>query len=115
MAENAAAASMALNEGSDVGLLLHCLAEVEKPHVVEPAVNHVQRQVEVRCQAVGGAKYQGPMQGKRRRQQSLACCWLIGGCREQTGRAMSSRLADELIAAYKKEGKAMATRDNTHR
>ena len=28
---------------------------------------------------------------------------------------MSDRLADEFIAAYKKEGKAMAIRDQTHR
>ena len=28
---------------------------------------------------------------------------------------MSERLADELIAAYKKEGKAISTRENTHR
>ena len=35
--------------------------------------------------------------------------------REQGGRPMSDRLADELMAAFRKEGKAMATRDNTHR
>jgi small subunit ribosomal protein S7 len=28
---------------------------------------------------------------------------------------MSQRLADELMGAYKKEGKAMSTRENTHR
>jgi small subunit ribosomal protein S7 len=28
---------------------------------------------------------------------------------------MADRLADELMAAFKKEGKAMATRENTHR
>jgi len=28
---------------------------------------------------------------------------------------MADRLADEFLAAYKKEGKAMATRDQTHR
>ena len=40
---------------------------------------------------------------------------IIEACRDQGGRPMSERLADELMAAFKKEGKAMATRDNTHR
>jgi len=83
--------------------------------VFENAVNNVKPYVEVRSKRVGGANYQVPMQVNKRRQQSLAFRWLIQACREQTGRPMSDRLADELMAAFKKEGKAMATRDNTHR
>jgi len=41
--------------------------------------------------------------------------WIIGACRESGGRPMSARLADEIMAAYKKEGKAITTRENTHR
>ena len=33
----------------------------------------------------------------------------------QGGRPMANRLSDELLAAYKKEGKAMNTREQTHR
>ena len=91
------------------------LKDVPTLEVFETAINNVKPYVEVRSKRVGGASYQVPMQVNRRRQQSLAFRWLIGACREQTGRPMSQRLADELMAAYKKEGKAMATRDNTHR
>src|SRR5687768_9980584 len=83
--------------------------------VFEGAINNVKPYVEVRSRRVGGANYQVPMQVNKRRQQSLAFRWLINACREGVGRPMAERLADELMAAFKKEGKAMATRENTHR
>jgi small subunit ribosomal protein S7 len=81
----------------------------------ETAINNIKPYVEVRSRRVGGANYQVPMQVNKRRQQSLAFRWLLEACREASGRPMADRLADELMAAYKKEGKAMATRENTHR
>jgi len=81
----------------------------------ETAINNIKPYVEVRSRRVGGANYQVPMQVNKRRQQSLAFRWLLEACRETSGRPMADRLADELMAAYKKEGKAMATRENTHR
>ena len=91
------------------------LKEVPPLEVFENAVNNVKPFVEVRSRRVGGANYQVPMQVNKRRQQSLAFRWLLSACREAGGRPMADRLADELIAAYKKEGKAMSTRENTHR
>jgi small subunit ribosomal protein S7 len=81
----------------------------------ENAINNIKPYVEVRSRRVGGANYQVPMQVNKRRQQSLAFRWLLEACRGAGGRPMADRLADELMAAYKKEGKAMATRENTHR
>ena len=83
--------------------------------VFETALNNIKPFVEVRSKRVGGANYQVPMQVSRKRQQSLAIRWLLAACRDAGGRPMSERLADELLAAFKKEGKAMATRENTHR
>src|SRR5213596_1051730 len=91
------------------------MKEVPQLELFETAINNVKPYVEVRSKRVGGANYQVPMQVNKRRQQSLAFRWIIHACREAGGRPMSDRLADELIAAYKKEGKAMSTRDNTHR
>ena len=91
------------------------MKEVPPLELFETAVNNVKPYVEVRSKRVGGANYQVPMQVNKRRQQSLAFRWIINACRETGGRPMADRLADELMAAYKKEGKAMATRDNTHR
>ena len=91
------------------------MKEVPPLELFEAAINNVKPYVEVRSKRVGGANYQVPMQVNKRRQQSLAFRWLIQACREQTGRPFADRLADELMAAFKKEGKAMSTRDNTHR
>src|SRR6266567_1253918 len=89
--------------------------DVPPLEIFEGAINNVKPYVEVRSRRVGGANYQVPMQVNKRRQQSLAFRWVIGACRSATGRPMSDRLADELMAAYRKEGKAMQTRENTHR
>jgi small subunit ribosomal protein S7 len=91
------------------------MKEVPSLELFETAIGNVKPYVEVRSRRVGGANYQVPMQVNKRRQQSLAFRWIIGACRSAGGRPMSHRLADELMAAYKKEGKAMSTRDNTHR
>lgn len=91
------------------------MKEVPPLELFETAVNNVKPFVEVRSKRVGGANYQVPMQVNKRRQQSLSFRWILAACRDAGGRPMSDRLADELIAAYKKEGKAMATRDQTHR
>ena len=89
--------------------------DVQPLELFETAINNVKPFVEVRSKRVGGANYQVPMQVNKRRQQSLAFRWIIEACRDAGGRPMSDRLADELMAAYKKEGKAITTRENTHR
>ena len=91
------------------------MKDVPPLEVFEGAINNVKPYVEVRSKRVGGANYQVPMQVNKRRQQSLAFRWIIGACREAGGRPMSARLAEELMAAFKKEGKAMNTREQTHR
>src|ERR1044072_8826991 len=69
--------------------------DVPPLELFETAINNVKPYVEVRSKRVGGANYQVPMQVNRRRQQSLAFRWIIGACREQTGRPMSERLAGQ--------------------
>jgi small subunit ribosomal protein S7 len=91
------------------------MKDVPPLELFETAINNVKPYVEVRSRRVGGANYQVPMQVNKRRQQSLAFRWLLEACRDSGGRPMADRLADELMAAFKKEGKAMATRENTHR
>ena len=91
------------------------MKDAQPLEVFETAINNVKPYVEVRSRRVGGANYQVPMQVNKRRQQSLAFRWIINACREQGGRPMSQRLAQELMGAYHKEGKAMDKREQTHR
>lgn len=79
------------------------------------AIENVKPHVEVRSKRIGGANYQVPMQVSRRRQQSLAFRWIITEARKEKGRPISNKLADELFAAARGEGKAMNTREQIHR
>jgi small subunit ribosomal protein S7 len=87
----------------------------EEIEVFTRAVENVKPAIEVRSKRVGGAAYQVPMQVNRNRQQSLALRWILGACREKKGRAMHEKLAEEFIAAFNREGAAMAKRENVHR
>ena len=96
-------------------IVIKQLKDVQPLEVFETAINNIKPYVEVRSRRVGGANYQVPMQVNKRRQQSLAFRWLLAACRDEAGRSMAQRLANELMAAFRKEGKAMNTREQTHR
>jgi small subunit ribosomal protein S7 len=83
--------------------------------VFEAAVENVKPEIEVRSRRVGGANYQVPMSVNPRRRQSLAIRWILDASRGKKGKPMSERLAEELMAAFKREGSAMTTRDNVHK
>ena len=83
--------------------------------VFHKALENVRPAVEVRSKRVGGANYQVPMQLNRRRQQSLAFRWIIDAAREEKGKPMHLRLAKELFEACRGEGKAVMTKENTHK
>jgi len=83
--------------------------------VFHDAIDNVKPHIEVRSKRVGGASYQVPMQVNKARQQSLAIRWLLLAVREKKGRPTSLKLADELFAAFNREGAAMTRRENTHR
>jgi small subunit ribosomal protein S7 len=83
--------------------------------VFTQAVENVKPHVEVRSKRVGGAAYQVPMQVNRNRQLSLAIRWILEAAHEKKGRPMYQKLADELVAAYNREGAAISKRENVHR
>jgi len=91
------------------------IPDKEPIEVFHEAVENVKPQIEVRSKRVGGASYQVPMQVNRARQQSLAVRWILIAVREKKGRPTYLKLADELQAAYNREGAAMTRRENTHR
>lgn len=91
------------------------IPDEESIDVFTQALENVKPNIEVRSKRVGGASYQVPMQVNRVRQQSLAIRWILMALREKKGRPTHLKLADELVAAYKREGAAMTRRENVHR
>ena len=107
-------------KGTAQRIFYHALDQIKKRmpeadpiEVFNEAVEHVKPSVEVRSKRVGGATYQVPMQVNKTRQQSLSIRRIIGASRGKSGRPMFLRLADEFMAAYRREGEAMTKRENT--
>ncbi len=91
------------------------IRDVPPIEVFETALENVKPGIEVRSRRVGGANYQVPMQVNAKRRQSLSIRWVLAACRGKKGRPMAQRLAEEIMAAYRREGEAMQTRENVHR
>jgi small subunit ribosomal protein S7 len=91
------------------------VTDAEPIEVFNRALENCKPSVEVRSKRVGGAAYQVPMQVNRNRQQSLGIRWMLQAVREKKGRATHEKLAEEIMAAYKREGAAVTKRDNVHR
>src|SRR4051812_5533151 len=89
------------------------MPDVDPLEVFTGAVENVKPPVEVRSRRVGGANYQVPMQVKRERQQSLSIRWILAASRAKGGRPMYLRLAEEFMAAFRREGEAMSKREQT--
>ena len=70
---------------------------------------------EVKSRRIGGANYQVPIEVAKHRQVFLAAHWIINSARKRSGRAMSDRLASELISAANNEGGAIKKKEDTHR
>lgn len=88
-------------------------AQANPIEVFEQAIENVKPNLEVRSRRVGGATYQVPVPVNPQRKQSLSFRWVIGSARGKKGKPMYLRLADELMAAYRREGEAMSKREQT--
>jgi len=80
------------------------------------ALDNVKPVLEVKSRRVGGANYQVPVEVSRKRQQSLAFRWILEVARgTRRGRPFSTALAEEFVAAAKREGGAFTKRENVHK
>ena len=83
--------------------------------VFEEALVNVGPLMEVRSRRVGGANYQVPREVRPERRLALAMRWIIDAANAKSGTSMQKRLANELIAASKKEGEAVKKKENMHK
>jgi small subunit ribosomal protein S7 len=83
--------------------------------VFKKALSNIQPLIEVRSRRVGGATYQVPMEVRPERRMALAMRWLKNYARQRNEKAMSSKLASELMSAANGEGSAVKKREETHR
>ena len=73
--------------------------------VFTQAVDNVKPSIEVRSKRVGGATYQVPTPVNYKRQQALSIRWILAAVRGRKGKPVAQSLAEEFVAAYKREGR----------
>ena len=100
---------------SAMDMISEKIPDKEPIEIFTMAVENCRPSLEVKSKRVGGANYQVPTPVNSKRQQTLAIRWLLEVCRDKKGRPMDRRLADELMAAFRREGAAITKRENVHR
>lgn len=102
-------------------LVYKAFAEVgqktEKPplEVFREALTNVAPMLEVKSRRVGGATYQVPQEVKEERRVALALRWIKLFSNSRREKSMSSKLANEIIAASKGEGASVKRKEDMHR
>jgi len=81
----------------------------------ETALKNTGPVTEVRSRRVGGANYQIPREVRAERRNFLSMKWIIDAARDAKGKPMADRLAEEIMLAFKNEGKAVKKREDTHK
>lgn len=90
-------------------------AKEDALNVLTKAIENVRPLLEVKARRVGGATYQVPIEVNPTRSSTLAMRWILDAARQKSGKPMAVRLAEELLAASKKEGVAFKKREDTHK
>jgi small subunit ribosomal protein S7 len=83
--------------------------------VFNQAVRNATPVLEVKPRRVGGATYQVPVEIRPERRITLSMRWILDSARKRGGRAMSDRLASELMDAANQTGAAIKRKEDTHR
>ena len=83
--------------------------------VFNKALENVMPVLEVKARRVGGSNYQGPIEVRPERRQTLALRWIVNGARSRGERTMKERLAAELMDAVNGSGSAYKKKEEMHR
>ena len=87
----------------------------EPLEVFRQAIENASPLLEVKPKRIGGATYQVPMEVRGDRKVALALRWILDAARAKKGKAMSEKLAQELIDCLNNEGSAIKKKNDTHR
>ena len=83
--------------------------------VYTQALENIMPSLEVKARRVGGATYQGPIEVRPERRQTLGLRWLTTYARNRGEKTMKERLAGEIMDAANNTGSAVKKREDTHK
>lgn len=89
--------------------------EGDPVNILTTAIDNIKPSLEVRSRRVGGANYQVPMPVREERQLALALRWMRDAARAKKGTKMHLALTEQILAASKGEGDAVAKKETMHR
>ena len=91
-------------------------AKGEQPlDAFQKALENIMPVLEVKARRGGGSTYQGPMEVRAERRQTLGLRWIVSYSRNRGERTMAERLAAEIIDAKNSMGGAFKKKEETHR
>jgi len=79
------------------------------------ALDNVRPRMTVKPRRMGGSTYQVPEEVTKEKGSSIAIRWIKDMAIKKKGKAMSVKLAEEIIAAYKNEGAVIKKKEDTHK
>ena len=83
--------------------------------VFTEALNNVMPVLEVKARRVGGATYQVPLEIRPERRQTLGLRWLVRYARTRNEKAISEKLAAEIMDAVAGNGGAFKKKEDMHK
>jgi small subunit ribosomal protein S7 len=108
----------AISEGifySAMDIILKKENGIKGIEVFRQAIENVKPVLEVKSRRIGGANVQVPLEIRSERKEALAIRWVIANSRKRSGKSMSVKLADELMAASKNEGASVKKKEDMHK
>ena len=79
------------------------------------ALDNARPRMTVKPRRIGGATYQVPLEVLKEKGISIALRWMKELALKKKGRPMEVKIAEEIIAAYKREGAVIKKKEDTHK
>jgi small subunit ribosomal protein S7 len=98
-----------------VDMLAGKVENKEPIDIFKAAVKNAMPVVKVKAKRIGGATYQVPSEVDPRSSEAFAHRWIIEAARKRSGKTFSDKLFNELLDAYHNKGRAVETKEATHK
>jgi small subunit ribosomal protein S7 len=83
--------------------------------VFHAALDNARPRMAVKPRRIGGATYQVPLEVTKEKGMATVLRWMKDFSLKKKGRPMKSKIAEEILAAYKNEGTVIKKREDTHK
>ena len=87
----------------------------EPMKILSGALENARPRLQVKPRRIGGATYQVPVEVTKEKGIAIALRWFRDYARGKKGKPMGTKLAEEIMSAYKNEGAVIKKKEDTHK